>query len=200
MPGLYAGDDFDLAGFLVGVAERDGLLDNASITPGDCLVGIPSGGPAYQRVLPGAAGFQYRCRPFGAVPAVWRLGATGWARNCWRATAVITPCSSRRWGVIKGLAHITGGGLPGKMPAILPGHLAASFQTGSWEIPPIFTLIQAEGRVSPEEMYRVFNMGLGMVAVCREEDIDRIWAAAPDAVVVGRVVERSGDQQVIFAD
>ena len=199
MPGLYADDDFDLAGFLVGVAERDGLLDNASITPGDCLVGIPSGGlhtngfSLVRQVFNTDSDPSALFRHFGDLGH--RLGEELLARHrCYY------PMLQPALGVIKGLAHITGGGLPGKMPAILPGHLAASFQTGSWEIPPIFTLIQAEGRVSPEEMYRVFNMGLGMVAVCREADIDRIRAAAPDAVVVGRVVERSGDQQVLFAD
>ncbi|HLF05271.1 MAG TPA: AIR synthase-related protein, partial [Dehalococcoidia bacterium] len=101
-------------------------------------------------------------------------------------------------GLLKGLAHITGGGIPGKMPAVLPPGVAASFQSGSWPVPPIFSIIQREGKVSQEEMYRVFNMGLGMVAVCDEASIPQLQAAVPEAQVVGRIVARQGDEQVVF--
>jgi phosphoribosylformylglycinamidine cyclo-ligase len=84
------------------------------------------------------------------------------------------------------------------MPAVLPPGVAARFQAGSWPVPPIFSIIQREGEVSLEEMYRVFNMGLGMVAVCEEASIPRLQAAAPDALVVGRIVARQGDEQVVF--
>ena len=99
---------------------------------------------------------------------------------------------------MKGLAHVTGGGLPGKVPGILPAGVAATFRRGSWEIPPIFSLIQREGNISEDEMFRVFNMGLGMVAVCQEAQVDTVLQAEPDAVVVGSVVERTGEEQVIF--
>ncbi len=199
MPGLYSAADFDLAGFLVGVAERDDLLDNGSITPGDCLVGIPSNGlhtngfSLVRQVFNTDADPSALFRHFGGLSH--RLGEELLApHRCYY------PLLRPALGAIKGLAHITGGGLPGKMPAILPDQTAARFETGSWNIPPIFSLIQSEGQVAPEEMYRVFNMGLGMVAVCREEDVNRLRAAAPDALVVGRVVERSGDAQVLFTD
>jgi phosphoribosylformylglycinamidine cyclo-ligase len=197
MPGLYSGDDFDLAGFLVGVVEKDGLLDNGSIAPGDWLVGIPSTGlhtngfSLVRQVFNTDADPSVLFRHFGDLSH--RLGEELLARHrCYY------PMLQPALGVMKGLAHITGGGLPGKMPAILPDNVAARFETGSWGIPPIFSLIQAEGKVATEEMYRVFNMGLGMVAVCREGDIDQIRVAAPDALVVGRVVGRTGDQQVLF--
>ena len=124
--------------------------------------------------------------------------STAWARKLLARHRCYYPQLQPALGVIKGLAHITGGGLPGKMPAILPDTVAASFQTGSWAIPPIFALLQAEGSVALAEMYRVFNMGLGMVAVCREPDVDTVQAAVPDAVVVGQIVERAGGEQVIF--
>ena len=92
--------------------------------------------------------------------------------------------------LVKALAHITGGGLPGKMSAILPADCAAEFQLGSWQVLPIFSLIQREGGVEDSEMYRVFNMGLGMVAVCDGESVATIQDAVPDALVVGQVVPR----------
>ncbi len=197
LPGLYSGDDFDLAGFLVGVVEKGGLLDSDAIAPGDCLVGIPSNGlhtngfSLVRQVFNTDADPSVLFRRFGDLSH--RLGEELLARHrCYY------PMLQPALGAIKGLAHITGGGLPGKMPAILPRQVAARFEPGSWSVPPIFPLIQAEGRVVEAEMYRVFNMGLGMVAVCREGDIAKIKAAVPDAVVVGQVVERLGDEQVLF--
>ena len=199
MPGLYANDDFDLAGFVVGVAEKQGLLDNGSIAPGDCLVGIPSSGlhtngfSLVRRVFNSDDNPAVLFRGFGDLNH--RLGEELLTRHrCYY------PEVQPALGAMKGLAHITGGGLPGKVPSILPGNVAAKFNKGSWEIPPIFSLIQAEGRISDDEMYRVFNMGLGMVAVCGEEQVDRIKAAVPDAVVVGSVVERAGDEQALLVD
>ena len=100
---------------------------------------------------------------------------------------------------MKGLAHITGGGLPGKVPAILPYGVAATFQKGSWVVPPIFTLLQRQGEISDSEMFRVFNMGLGMVAVCEEQAVATIQDLIPDTQVVGGIGPRSGDEQVLFA-
>ena len=85
------------------------------------------------------------------------------------------------------------------MPAILPDHVAASFQLGSWQVPHIFNLIQHTGSIAQEEMYSVFNMGLGMVAVCSEHDVAPFQNLIPDAVSVGRIVTRDGDAQVVFA-
>jgi phosphoribosylformylglycinamidine cyclo-ligase len=84
------------------------------------------------------------------------------------------------------------------MPAILPDTVAASFQPGSWLVPPIFSIIQREGEISDAEMRQVFNMGLGMVAVCEAEAVATLLDAVPEAQVVGRVVERQGSEQVCF--
>ena len=197
MPGLYSGDDFDLAGFVVGVAEKDSLLDSDTIIPGDYLVGIPSSGlhtngfSLVRRVFNSDDDPSVLYRHFSDLNH--QLGEELMTRHrCYY------PMLEPALASIKGLAHITGGGLPGKIPAILPDNVAARFEQGSWQVPPIFSLIQAQGKVEPDEMYRVFNMGLGMVAVCQEESIDRVLATASDAVVVGRVVERTGDAQVLF--
>lgn len=198
MPGLYSDDDFDLAGFLVGVAEKDGLLQNESIVPGDILIGIPSSGlhtngfSLVRRVFNTDGDPSALHRQYGDLNH--RLGEELLARHrCYY------PELSPALVSMKGLAHVTGGGLPGKLPGILPANVAASLRKGSWEIPPIFSLIQREGNISEEEMFRVFNMGLGMVAVCEEAQVDNVLAAAPDSVIVGSVMERAGEDQVVFA-
>jgi phosphoribosylformylglycinamidine cyclo-ligase len=197
MPDLYSENDFDLAGFVVGVVERDKLLDSSDIRPGDCLIGVPSSGVHTN-------GFSLVRRVFkiDENPAVLfrhydelhhQLGEELLIRHrCYY------PLLEPVLGLAKSLAHITGGGLPGKMPAILPNTVAANFQQGSWLTPPIFSIIQREGKVSDDEMYRVFNMGLGMLAVCEEEAVATFLDAVPDAQVVGQIVERRGSEQVCF--
>ena len=98
--------------------------------------------------------------------------------------------------LLKGMAHITGGGLYENVPRVLPDGLGALFHTSSWDVPPIFSLIQRAGNVSREEMFRVFNMGLGMVLVCDPQNVDDICRLVPEARVVGSVV---GDGAVTFA-
>ena len=198
MPGLYSGEEFDLAGFVVGAVERDAVLTGSAIAAGDYLLGIPSSGLHTN-------GFSLVRKVFGLddnptalfqdVPELrHQLGEELLIRH-----RSYYPLLEPILGLVKGLAHITGGGLPGKMPAILPDEVAASFHTGSWTVPPIFTLIQRRGGISDEEMFRVFNMGLGMVAVCEEQAVATIQDALPDAQVVGQVVPREGDAQVTFS-
>ncbi len=195
MPGLYSGSGFDLAGFVVGVAERRSLLDPSSIQPGDCLLGFPSSGMHTN-------GFSLVRQVFDidANPSVLfhhyselqhQLGEELLVRHrCY------FPMLEPALPLLKGLAHITGGGLPGKLPGIIPEGLAAELHRGSWTVPPIFAVIQSEGRVSDLEMYRVFNMGLGMVAVCDQESVATVMDTVPDVQVVGSIVARTGDEQV----
>ena len=199
LPGLCQGDDFDLAGFVVGVVEQDELLDGTTIQSNDYLVGFPSSGVHTN-------GFSLVRRVFriDEAPSVLFQRYDGLHHQLGEELLIrhrsYYPSLKPVLGLVKGLAHITGGGLPGKMPAILPDTVAASFQRGSWTVPPIFAIIQREGGVSSEEMYRVFNMGLGMVAVCAENYVESILAAVPDARVVGRVIPRPGEEGVLFSD
>lgn len=198
MPGLYSQDDLDLAGFVVGVVENDDVLKRENIQAGDYLVGFPSSGLHTN-------GFSLVRRVFNIDedPSVLyrryeelqhQLGEELLIRHrCYY------PLLGPVLGLFKGLAHITGGGLPGKMPAILPGDLAADFQRVSWTVPPIFDVVQREGSVSTNEMFRVFNMGLGMVGVCEEDAVASIQREVPGAVVVGRVVTRDTDNQVLIS-
>ena len=193
------GDDLELAGFVVGAVERDDLLDSANMKSGDCLVGIPSSGLHTN-------GFSLVHRVFNIEqnPSVLfrhydelghQLGEELLVRHrCY------FPLLEPVLGLPKGLAHITGGGLSGKIPAILPDDLAANFQRGSWPVPPIFDLIQREGGIDPEEMYRVFNMGLGMVAVCDEADVPAFQAAVAGTHVVGTIIPRGEQGQVQYSD
>ena len=197
MPDVYPPDGMDLAGFVVGVVERDRLITGSNISCGDYLVGIPSSG-----LHTNGFSMVRRVLNIDDDPAVLfqryeglhhQLGEEMLTRHrCYY------PMLEPVLGMVKGLAHITGGGLPGKMPAVLPDGLAAAFQTGSWQIPPIFDVIQREGSVSTDEMYRIFNMGLGMVAVCGEQALVAFQESVPDSRLVGRVVRREGDAQVLF--
>ena len=88
--------------------------------------------------------------------------------------------------------------LPGKLPAILPDGLAAEINSGSWPVLPIFKIIQKEGGISDDEMYRVFNMGLGMVAVCPEDNVANVLEHLPDAMVIGKMIPKGNGEQVVF--
>ena len=202
LPGVYAPADFDLAGFVVGVAERHELLDGSRIIPGDLLVGIPSSGLHTN-------GFSLVRRIFAtdADPSALFRPAPGLTRNLGDELMVrhrayyplLAPwLGPQDQSPIKALCHITGGGLPGKMPAILPNTAAAEFDRNSWPIPPIFNAIQQAGAISDPEMYRVFNMGLGMVAVCDAPGAATLLAGIPDAAAVGRIIPRTGSAQTSF--
>ena len=197
MPGIYSDGDLDLAGFVVGAVERDRVITGSDISYGDYLIGIPSSGlhtngfSLVRRVLNIDDDPSVLFNRYDALNH--QLGEELLTRHrCYY------PMLEPVLGSVKGLAHITGGGLPGKMPAILPSDLAAEFQLGSWHVPPIFDVVQQAGSVSPDEMYRVFNMGLGMVAVCRAEDAVAFQESVPDSNVVGRIVRREGDAQVLL--
>ncbi len=197
MPGVYPDDQLDLAGFVVGVVERDRLIDGADIVPGDYLVGIPSSGVHTNGFSLVRRVFDIDANPsalFRRYPEMGRqLGEELLIRHrCYYP--LLEPVMDR----IKGMAHVTGGGLPGKTPAMLPDDTAASFQRGSWPVPPVFDVIQREGGLTADEMYSVFNMGLGMVLACGEASLPAVRQAVPDSLVVGRVVPRQGDPQVSF--
>lgn len=197
LPGVYGANDFDLAGFVVGVAERRDLLDGSRVVPGDRLIGIPSSGVHTN-------GFSLVRKVFGLDddPAALFRPCPGLSRNLGDELMVrhrpYYPMLDPYLGRIKSLCHITGGGLPGKMPASLPAGVSAEFDRSSWSVPPIFNAVQHAGSVADDEMLRVFNMGLGMVAVCDDEGADALLAGVPDSVAVGRIVEQTDERRVIF--
>jgi len=197
MPQVYSGDEMDLAGFVVGAVERDQLLESKNIEAGDVLVGVPSSGLHTN-------GFSLVRQVFntdGEPNVLYRhfdqlnhqLGEELLVPH-----RTYYPMLAPVFGLINGLAHITGGGLPGKLPAILPDGLAAEINSGAWPVLPIFKIIQKEGGISDDEMHRVFNMGLGMVAVCPEDNVANVLEHLPDAMVIGKMVPQGNGEQVVF--
>ncbi len=197
MPGVYVGDAFDLAGFVVGVVERETLIEGSSIREGDALLGIPSSGVHTN-------GFSLVHRVFKTEegPAVLHRRYEELKHTLGEELLVphrcYHPVLEPVLPLIKGMAHITGGGLVGNMPRVLPEDLAARFFLDSWEVHPIFGIIQREGNVAPDEMFRVFNMGLGMVLACDPDSVGRIQAAVPDARVVGEVAHQGDGDPVVI--
>ena len=197
MPQVYSGDEMDLAGFVVGAVERDQLLESKNIEAGNVLVGVPSSGLHTN-------GFSLVRQVFNTdgEPNVLYRHFDELGHQLGEELLVphrsYYPMLAPVLGLINGLAHITGGGLPGKLPAILPDGLAAEINSGSWPVLPIFKIIQKEGGISDDEMYRVFNMGLGMVAVCPEDNVANVLEHLPDAMVIGKMVPQGNGEQVVF--
>ena len=197
MPGIYSGEDFDLAGFVVGVVEKDGIIDGSSITPDDTVIGIPSSGIH-------SNGFSLVRKVFGIDAAPGPLDAfyPELGRTLGEELLETHLCYHEilkdLLPSIKGMAHITGGGLVGNVPRILPEGLTARLDPSSWTAHPIFRLIREKGRIPIDEMYRVFNMGLGMVVVCSPEKADDLCGAVPGASIVGEIVTKTDDEGVVI--
>ena len=174
MPSFYADGEYDLAGFAVGVVERDKIPRPASIVPGDLLIGLPSNGihsngfSLARRVLLGMKRFKLDDR-------IAELGGT-LGEELLRPTRIYAGAirSLFRRHLLKGIAHITGGGIPGNLPRVLPTGRRAWIERRSWTVPPIFDLIQRSGKVTRAEMDRTFNNGLGMILVVGKKDLDGV--------------------------
>jgi phosphoribosylformylglycinamidine cyclo-ligase len=174
MPGFYADGEYDIAGFIVGAVEESKVVDGRAIVPGDVLIAIPSAGlhtngySLARRVFFELAGWK-------ADTFVSELGTTiGDALLAPHRSylSLVRPLIERTW--VKGLAHITGGGLTENLPRTLPEGCAAEIDLKAWTIPPIFQLLQQHGAIAPEEMFRAFNMGIGLVIVCPPRDAERV--------------------------
>jgi len=174
MPSFYADGEYDLAGFAVGVVERDKIPRPASIVPGDLLIGLASNGihsngfSLARRVLLGMKRFKLDDR-------IAELGGT-LGEELLRPTRIYAGAirSLFRRHLLKGIAHITGGGIPGNLPRVLPTGRRAWIERRSWTVPPIFDLIQRSGKVTRAEMDRTFNNGLGMILVVGKKDLDGV--------------------------
>jgi len=170
MPGTYAADDYDLAGFIVGVVDKKKALTGAAVREGDLLIGLPSTGlhtngySLARKVLFEAMGLAVDQR----VPELGTSVGEALLQPHRGYLQALGPLLER--GKVRALAHITGGGFPGNIPRVLPQGLGARVQTRSWDVPPIFRLIQTGGRIGDAEMFRTFNMGIGMVVIVAPED------------------------------
>ncbi|MBL6616314.1 MAG: phosphoribosylformylglycinamidine cyclo-ligase [Reyranella sp.] len=189
MPGMYAEGDYDLAGFSVGAAERDGLLPRSDIAPGDIVLGLASSGAhsngySLVRRIVERSGLGYgAAAPFATQGnAVGSLGQV--LLEPTRIYVKPLLAAIRATGAIKGLAHITGGGLPGNVPRCLPDGTRARLDASKWTAPAVFRWLREMGQVPTDDMLRTFNCGLGMIAV----------VAAGDAAKVARSLADSGEK------
>ena len=196
MPGLYAAGDYDLAGFIVGVVERKKVINGREIKAGDAILGLPSTGLHTN-------GYSLARKIFGTDRS--KLETYYPELGCTVGEALLEPhrcyypMLKTSLPLIKGMAHITGGGIPGNLPRIFPRGLAARIKKGSWKSPPIFSLIQKRGNVDDREMYRVFNMGVGMLVICSPGNVDKLLAAVPQAWLAGEMVKMQGEERVVLA-
>jgi len=196
MPDVYAPEDYDLAGFIVGMVDRDRALTGAGVSEGDALVGLPSAGlHTNGYTLARKALFETSRYPIDA--RIDELGTTlGAALLAPHKSylSALEPLLERR--KLRALAHITGGGFAGNIPRVLPRGLAARVRKSSWPVPPLFRLIQKAGSVPEDEMYRTFNMGIGMVAMVAPQDLHEVEHSlerrGETAYVIGSVVAGSG--------
>jgi phosphoribosylformylglycinamidine cyclo-ligase len=196
MPGTYAEDDYDLAGFIVGVVERAKALTGARVREGDLLIGLPSSG-LHTNGYSLARKVLFETLGHSVDSKLPELGTTlGQALLAPHRSylSALEPLLER--GKLRALAHVTGGGFPGNLPRVLPKGLGARVRRGAWEVPALFKLIQAGGRVSDDEMFRTFNMGIGMVAVVAPEDHHEVEHSlerrGETSFLIGSVVNGSG--------
>jgi len=198
MPGIYALGEYDLVGFIVGVVEKERIIDGKNIAAGDVVLSLPSSGLHTNGYSLVRKVFYIDDQPVSLQTFYLELGKTLGEEllephRCYYS--LLKPVLP----LVKGLAHITGGGIKGNLPRILPKGLAANIKKGSWHIPPIFSLIQRQGSIDEDEMYRVFNMGVGMAIVCSLENAAKLTKALKEARVIGDITEAKGKQRVIIA-
>ncbi len=200
MPGLYKGGDYDLAGFAVGAAERGTLLPRPDVGPGDVLLGLASSGVH-------SNGFSLVRRVLAATNLTMAAPAT-FAAGQSVAQALLAPTriyvkallAAHRAGLVKAAAHITGGGLPGNLPRVLPDGVVAALDARAIAVPPVFAWLARAGGIAPEEMLRVFNCGVGMVVVVgadqAEAAIALFAAEGETATRIGVLQAGEGDAAV----
>jgi len=169
MPGFYNDGEYDVAGFIVGVVDRTDIIDGSRIEPGDVLIGLPSVG-LHTNGYSLARKLFFEVAGYDAQTEVKELGCTASQELLKPHRSYLAPISGLlQSGIIKGLAHITGGGLLENIPRILPEGTSSEIKVGSWPVLPVFNLLARIGGVPEKEMFRTFNMGIGMVVIASEE-------------------------------
>jgi phosphoribosylformylglycinamidine cyclo-ligase len=198
MPGVYLPGEFDLAGMIVGAVDRERILPRTDLLTGDLLLGIRSSGPhtngysLIRRI--------FRDTPLDSIPPELgvKLGDALLAPHR-SYLPVLRELLSSEPQPIKALAHLTGGGFIDNPPRVFPAGIGAKIRLGSWPVPPLFAYIQRTGEVDEGEMYRVFNMGIGMLAVIAKENLERVQKAIGEETwVVGELA--AGEHKVVLEE
>jgi phosphoribosylformylglycinamidine cyclo-ligase len=203
MPGLYSGEDYDLAGFAVGAAERGALLPRGDIADGDVIIGLASSG--------------VHSNGYSLVRKVVEMSGLPWsapapfAQDQSLGEAIITPtriyvksclAAMRETKAVKGLAHITGGGFPDNIPRVLPKGLGARIDLAKVPVLPVFKWLAREGDIAQNEMLRTFNCGIGMIVIAAPKDaaaVAKAFDKAGDkAVTIGEVIRAPGEPRVVY--
>jgi len=195
MPGFYADGEYDIAGFIVGVVERDRLITGRTIAPRDVLIGVPSSGlhtngySLARRIV-----FDHlKLTVDSLVPELGRTIGDALLEPHRSYLATVRPMLPS--GLIKGMAHITGGGITDNLPRILPGGTGALVRTSAWTVPRVFTWLQENGRVPTSDMMRTFNMGIGLIVVAAAHEAQQLITAL-GGVVIGEIV--AGESSVTY--
>ncbi len=201
MPGFYAAGEYDLAGFIVGAVERDRVITGGRLAPGDALIGLRSSG-LHTNGYSLARAIVFDQLGLGAETVVEELGCSvgeELLRIHRSYLPVVRPLLSA--GLVKGFAHITGGGITDNLPRVLPEGTAALIDRAAWTPNAVFRFLQRAGGVTDDDMFRAFNMGIGFIIGCAPGDADRVMtglhaAGESRAAVIGRIVE--GQPGVIY--
>jgi phosphoribosylformylglycinamidine cyclo-ligase len=199
MPGMYEGSDYDLAGFCVGVVEKDNILDGSKVTAGDVLIGLPSSGP--------------HSNGYSLIRKVLEISNTQLTDTFEDSTfgeVLLTPTriyvksilAAVHSGKVNAVAHLTGGGFQENIPRVLPEGTQANIDTNSWKKPAIFDWLQKTGGISDFEMFRTFNCGIGMILSVSPAEVAAVTALleseGESPVVLGSIAKQTGDARVIL--
>ena len=204
MPGFYADGEYDLAGFIVGIADRDRLVDGRRVRPGDAVIGLPSSGlhtngySLARRIVFDTLGLAVDSTPEGLDGPVGEV----LLRPHRSYLPPVSPLLDDAPGAVRAMAHVTGGGLTDNLPRVLPPGAAVDIDRRAWTPPPVFAFLQRHGGLSDAEAFRTFNMGVGFVIVCAPEESGAVLArlrggGEAGASVIGRVT--AGDGAVRYA-
>jgi len=198
MPGFYGDDDYDIAGFIVGVVDEKNVLDGKAVREGDVVLGLPSVGlhtngySLARKIFVEQIGVDYQT----ILPEIGKVGEALLAPHISYLKPLLPLVDERR---IHALAHITGGGLTDNVPRVLPATLDAKIKLGSWPVLPIFKLFYEKGKVARDEMLRVFNMGIGMVIIVAPDQVDTVvkhfTRIAQKFYFIGNIVKGTGRVQ-----
>jgi phosphoribosylformylglycinamidine cyclo-ligase len=202
MPGFYADGEYDVAGFIVGLVDRAQIVDGRSIAVGDQLIGLPSNGlhtNGYSLARKIAFG-ELKLTVDSHLPELGETVGEAFLRTHRSYLPVIKPLLGRN--LIKGMAHITGGGITENLPRILPPGTAAQVNRTSWRVPPLFRWLGESGRVPEYDLRRALNMGIGMILVVGRDDADAVRrdllnAGEANSVVIGEIIQGHQDVQYV---
>jgi len=191
MPGMYKGEEYDLAGFCVGIVEKDNIIDGSKVKSGDHIIALGSSGPhsngysLIRKVLEKTKPTSSQLKSLIEPTKIYVKSILSLVQNL----------------PVHAISHITGGGLLENIPRVMPEHLAAKLNADSWELPEIFQWLQSEGNIATSEMYRVLNCGVGMIVIVSKESsneaIKLLKSSGEKAWLIGEVVDSNGEQVII---